>query len=115
MRPNEAGMLTKIRSLFLIRSAAGWRKSPRTTDACGRAEVPARRFPRPLAHALGLSFYGFDFRVHGHQPEETEIKHGEEPRHDDVFAFSRLQAQIAQRPRNEIANIVRATRESEPL
>jgi len=39
MRPNEAGMLTKIRSLFLIRSAARWRKALRDA-ACRTAQSP---------------------------------------------------------------------------
>ena len=54
MRPNEAGMLTKIRSLFLIRSAARWRKAlrdagcPRTGRLASKHRVP----PQSVGAAL---------------------------------------------------------------
>jgi len=55
------------------------------------------RTPRALAHTLRHRLHGLDLRVEGHEPEEREVQHCEEARQHDVFAFSRLKAQIAQR------------------
>src|SRR2546421_582985 len=57
MRPNEAGMLTKIRSLFLIRSAARWRKALRDA-ACPRTGRLASKHRAPPA----ISWCGFTGR-----------------------------------------------------
>ena len=57
MRPNEAGMLTKIRSLFLIRSPARWRKALRDA-ACPRTGRLASKHRAPPA----ISWCGFTGR-----------------------------------------------------
>src|SRR5262249_21009191 len=68
-----------------------------------RAALPARRRAlrpasvRMVSHPLRHGPHGIETRVERHEQEEQEIDGGEDARQDDVQAFRRLQAEVAER------------------